>query len=235
MTAAAPPGPEEDEPVIADPESGEPEVGTPAPAAVAGDRVHNYFYGVQQFGQSHFGIRHGSGDRLRTTGRMPPAELDRLLHAHVNGPLHQEAAQALRRDHVVVLCGADGLGKAAAAACLLTETIPGTRRSGLVVLSPDTAPDRLANRTYHRGTGYLLLDHFGMGRIVDDGDQTRLTSTGVAVHPGPRGPRPARPRPGLPRSCWAGSAASGTRGARRGTGAGTGADGSRSTRRSRTH
>ncbi|MFG2656901.1 hypothetical protein [Streptomyces sp. NPDC048425] len=158
MTAAAPPGPEEDEPVIADPESGEPEAGTPAPAAVAGDRVHNYFYGVQQFGQSHFGIRHGSGDRLRTTGRMPPAELDRLLHAHVNGPLHHEAAQALRRDHVVVLCGADGLGKAAAAACLLTETIPGTRRSGLVVLSPDTAPDRLANRTYHRGTGYLLLD-----------------------------------------------------------------------------
>ncbi|MFI2304306.1 hypothetical protein ACH5AL_36590 [Actinacidiphila glaucinigra] len=131
------------------------------------DRVHISFYGNQHFGQSHFGIRNASGDALRTTGRMPPSELDRLLHCHVPGPLHREACQALQRDRVVVLCGADGIGKAAAAARLLTETVSTAERSGLVVLSPDTQPRRLADREYRRDTGYLLLD-LPAGTEADD-------------------------------------------------------------------
>ncbi|MER5896754.1 hypothetical protein [Streptomyces sp. NPDC001876] len=130
----------------------------PVPGDAGGERVYNTFYGNHYFGQTHFGIHNASGDALRTTGRMPPHELSRLLSCHVLGPLHREAVQALRRDRVVILYGADGTGKAAAAARLLADTVSAAERDGLVVLSPDARPGRLADREYRRDTGYLLLD-----------------------------------------------------------------------------
>lgn len=126
--------------------------------------VNQSFHGPLNAPQAHFGIApdHATagGGRRRATGRIDAGEIDDLIGHYVPPAPFERAVEALAEDTVVVLVGPPGTGKRSGAVALLKEVADST---GYVVLSPDNSLEQLAERTFAKGIGYVLLDRMSEG------------------------------------------------------------------------
>jgi hypothetical protein len=86
--------------------------------------------------------------------RLDDAEVTAELRYYCPPDGFAEAAERLRDDHVVVICGAAGMGKRAAAINLLREAT----QERLEVMSAASDLKDLAVRVYRRGCGYLIVN-----------------------------------------------------------------------------
>jgi hypothetical protein len=135
----------------------------PADDPRARDRVfNNWFFGNVHASGATFGTReaHGVGEAGggRVEGRLEDAEVAWLV-AHFAPPAgFDEAATALAVEGVIILAGAEGSGRRAGAIALLAQV----RAAGqpLVALSPAVTVDKLAERSFDSGAGYLIGDMF---------------------------------------------------------------------------
>ena len=92
--------------------------------------------------------------RRARTGKLPEEEASALCEHFAPPPLLPDAAAALRRDHVVVLAGAAGLGKRASAVRLLVDV----GAKPLEVVAPTLTLEELAKQQFDGGHGYLVED-----------------------------------------------------------------------------
>ncbi|MGV9990118.1 hypothetical protein [Streptomyces sp. NPDC003374] len=87
------------------------------------------------------------------SGEIPRADLDALAAVFADGPVFADALRRLREERVLVLSGAHGTGRGAAALMLLHRLgVP-----AVTALDPDTVPGALAGRITRPG-GYVLRD-----------------------------------------------------------------------------
>ncbi|KNB50366.1 hypothetical protein AC230_26435 [Streptomyces caatingaensis] len=119
--------------------------------------VSQVFHGPLHAPQAHFGVGPAAPSTAarRATGRLDSEEIAAVLGPYVAPPCFAEAADALAADTVVALVGPPGSGKRSGAVALLKEVADST---AYVVLSPDTGLEQLAERTFDRGVGYVVLD-----------------------------------------------------------------------------
>ncbi|MER5929528.1 hypothetical protein [Streptomyces sp. NPDC002054] len=126
--------------------------------------VSQSFHGPLNAPQAHFGIASdhatAGGGRRRATGRIDAGEIDTLIGYYVPPAPFERAVEALAEDTVVVLVAPPGTGKRSGAVALLKEVADST---GYVVLSPDNSLEQLAERTFAKGIGYVLLDRMSEG------------------------------------------------------------------------
>ncbi|BDH06700.1 hypothetical protein [Streptomyces seoulensis] len=101
--------------------------------------------------------------RGRATGPMRQEEIALLLRHHAEPDAFAEALAALRADHVVTLIGESGTGRRSGAVALLKKAMDGGGR--VIVLSPDITLDQLAEREFHAGKGYVVLDRVQEGSL----------------------------------------------------------------------
>ncbi|MDL4772811.1 hypothetical protein [Actinomadura xylanilytica] len=135
-----------------------------------GIAVINAFFSEVIANGSTFGAGLGEGDgaarglamaaaQRPVTGSVSVPEIAEALDHYVAPACYDEALHALRSEGVVVLAGPEGTGKRAAAISLLRDSTG----EGLWALSPTATLETLASRTYNRGAGYVVLDHFEPG------------------------------------------------------------------------
>ncbi|MEV8532853.1 hypothetical protein [Streptomyces sp. NPDC051211] len=126
--------------------------------------VSQSFHGPLNAPQAHFGIATDTGSapggRRRATGRIDAGEIDTLIGSYVPPDPFERAVAALAEDTVVVLVGPPGTGKRSGAVALLKEVADSAT---YVVLSPDNSLEQLAERTFEKGIGYVLLDRTSEG------------------------------------------------------------------------
>ena len=100
------------------------------------------------------GLAQDETSRRARTGKLPEEEASALCERFAPPPLLADATAALRRDHVVVLAGAAGLGKRASAVRLLADV----GAKPLEVVSPTLTLEELAKQQLDAGHGYLVED-----------------------------------------------------------------------------
>jgi hypothetical protein len=134
----------------------------PSAAAVNNDKVkqvvNNYFNADTTHANAGQGPEHH-----RRTGRLDDIGIRSAREHYVEPVGYDQAAGALLDDHVVVIVGRRGTGKRAGAISLLREMTGGP----LIVIAPTIAPEKLAERRYDEGCGYLVVDHQSPGRTAD--------------------------------------------------------------------
>ncbi|NEB93056.1 hypothetical protein [Streptomyces bauhiniae] len=101
----------------------------------------------------------------RATGPMRPEEITGLLERYAEPDAFEDALADLRADHVVILIGESGTGRRSGAIALLKKAMAGGGR--VVVLSPDSTLDQLADRRFDAGNGYVVLDRVHDGSLND--------------------------------------------------------------------
>ncbi|MFD8672005.1 hypothetical protein ACFV1A_02865 [Streptomyces seoulensis] len=101
----------------------------------------------------------------RATGPMRPEEITGLLERYAEPEAFADALAALRADHVVTLTGESGTGRRSGAVALLKKAMAGDGR--VIVLSPDSTLDQLADRRFDAGNGYVVLDRVHDGSLND--------------------------------------------------------------------
>ncbi|MFF0205849.1 hypothetical protein [Streptomyces sp. NPDC005017] len=121
------------------------------------DPITPYLYSPFDTSRATLGIVKAESVR-RTLGRLDSHAVNTLLEQYVQPDSFEDAAQALRQDHVVVLTGPAGMGKRSAAVALLNTVM---ERTECVELSPDSSLEELADGrlAFQHGVGYLLSDH----------------------------------------------------------------------------
>lgn len=97
-----------------------------------------------------------AGSQTLLYGRISHAEIARVTQAYAEPPCHAEALAVLRDDRVILLTGAQGSGRRAAAITML-DTVKSASKP-LVGLAPGTTLDQLAGRSFDEGVGYLIAD-----------------------------------------------------------------------------
>lgn len=154
----------------------------PGPQPAAGEELReqlagavnnfsNYYFNGQVLAQAigtsvGWQAQDGSARRART-GRLTGEEISVLCEHFVEPPLFGAAAEALRRDHVVVLAGSGGLGKMASAVCLLKDVGTGP----VEVVSPAIRLAELAKHEFDPGSQYIVED-WQPARVDDTSDFT---------------------------------------------------------------
>ncbi|MFJ5540918.1 hypothetical protein [Micromonospora chalcea] len=132
-----------------------------------GQATFNVFNGDVAAAGSTFGVRDGGGRRAgghrKVTGRISDEEAVATVSRYAAPPCFAEAQTKLRSHHVVVIEGRPGMGRRAGAINLLRKVT----RERLVVLSPTNSLRELAERTYDKDLGYLILDHVYEQRRAD--------------------------------------------------------------------
>ncbi|MFF9360023.1 hypothetical protein [Streptomyces griseoluteus] len=125
--------------------------------------VNQYLYGnVGRGGVT--GIA-GAVPVSKATGPMRHEEIALLLESYAKPDAFADALGALRDDHVVTLIGESGTGRRSGAVALLKQVMAGDGR--VIVLSPDTTLDQLAERVFDAGNGYVVLDGVQDGSLND--------------------------------------------------------------------
>ena len=146
----------------------------PAPAAQAAtgsdeafsqqfNQVVNNIYGVEGRRIIAGFTNAKASRRIWATGRLQPDDISQATNGYVAPESYDTALQALKVHHLVALDGAVGVGKRAGAIHLLRSVTDGS----LIVLSPQTTLDNLAEREFERNSGYLLIDRKAEGTPVD--------------------------------------------------------------------
>jgi hypothetical protein len=129
-----------------------------------GPRVYQNFYGAFHAPNSSFGSSAGAagGDersgRGRDEGPVEETVIAGIVRAYAKPACYEEAAQALRDKHVVILTGATGSGRRAGAIAMLD----GIRVTDmpLVRINPSITLEKLAARSFDEGAGYLISEKF---------------------------------------------------------------------------
>lgn len=122
-----------------------------------------HFHGpVSVDGSAAFGIggEPSTGFR-RATGAIPKAVVDEALGWFTEPPEYRQALAALDTHRLVVLVGADGIGKQTLAFSLLRAACPAG--APLVGVSPAASLSQLAAVKFASRQGYLVADHIGDG------------------------------------------------------------------------
>ncbi len=101
--------------------------------------------------------------RRRATGKLDAADVDAALRCYVTPLTYDEALVALLADHVVMLEGETGSGRASGAIALLREVTDRT----LIVLPPVITIKQLAKRTYDATFAYVVIDRTDEGPAAD--------------------------------------------------------------------
>jgi hypothetical protein len=117
------------------------------------------------FGASIGLVQDGTVRKART-GRLADEEIAAQCDHFAEPPLFRAAAEALKRDQVVVLTGGVGLGKTASAVSLLRLVTTGP----LAILSPTITLRELTRQDLDAGHGYLVEDWQNAGGASDSGD-----------------------------------------------------------------
>ena len=116
-----------------------------------GAQVRNEFRFNNLYG-GNFGV---DSPRRIATALKKTADVDTELKRYVPPACFGRAAGRLRQTHVVVLGGANGLGRYTSALALLREVVNGD----LVPISPTATLQELHDHPYEAGRGYYVLDH----------------------------------------------------------------------------
>nr|WP_062337304.1 hypothetical protein [Herbidospora sakaeratensis] len=97
---------------------------------------------------------HGSHQPPKAhTGALSATEIAAAVTDFVQPPPYRTAKWRMRSDHMVILVGRAGTGKYSGGVNLLSDVVGGR---GLYVLTPYSGPDKLANRKYNEGCGYIV-------------------------------------------------------------------------------
>ncbi len=105
--------------------------------------------------------------RRRATGKLDTTDVEPALRFYIPPVSYDEALRALLADHVVILEGERGSGRASGAIALLREVTDRT----LVVLPPVITIKQLAKRTYDAAFAYIVIDR------ADEGSATGIDHT----------------------------------------------------------
>src|SRR5260370_16198011 len=97
--------------------------------------------------------------RRRATGKLDTTDVEPALRFYIPPVSYDEALRALLADHVVILEGERGSGRASGAIALLREVTDRT----LLVLPPFITIKQLAKRTYDAAFAYILIDRADEG------------------------------------------------------------------------
>jgi hypothetical protein len=113
-------------------------------------------------GPSTFGVAgQAPGGFRRATGVVPPKIVDQALTWFTKPAEYDRALTLLRANRLVVLVGADGIGKQAFAFSLLRAACDG---AAIVSMSPAASLTQLATAVKFKPQhGYLVADHIGDG------------------------------------------------------------------------
>ncbi|WFE39356.1 hypothetical protein [Micromonospora sp. WMMD998] len=125
--------------------------------------VINLFYervSTQTIGKS--GGR-GKATRRAAIGKLADDEIRAETRYYCRPDGYEEALRRLTADHVVILCGATGLGKRASGINLLRAVTEGQ----LVVISAVSDHKDLSTRSYRSGYGYLIVNRTEVDRVDD--------------------------------------------------------------------
>lgn len=129
-----------------------------------GEGVYQGFYGNVYAPNATFGTSFGPADageqggRGRDEGPVEETVIAGIVRAYAKPACYEQASQALRDRHVVILAGHAGSGRRAGAIALLG----GVRTAGqpLVRINPSITIDKLAARSFDAGVGYLISEKF---------------------------------------------------------------------------
>jgi len=116
--------------------------------------ITNIYDGVHS-DRVHIGVAASSG-RRRVTGTLDAAEIEAAARFYLRPAPFDEASRLLADRRLVVLAGAEGIGRRAGALALLT-TVTGVD-TDVTSLPPSLNTGDLAARTYRSGRGYLVQD-----------------------------------------------------------------------------
>lgn len=132
-------------------------------------QVINFFHGDVSLGESG-AIGFAVGEKVnRETGPVLDADVTRLRAHYFRTKMHREAEVQLKREHLLLLVGPEGSGRAAAAltlaACIRDRT--GVDKP-LVRIPPTRTLEELSKQTYRAGRAYVVNDwvHGKVGRGV---------------------------------------------------------------------
>lgn len=106
-----------------------------------------------------FGFGLAGQAEAASAGPMPEASITAAVERYVHPGPYEEALGSLRSDGVVILAGAVGLGKRTGALALLRDVLPS--EAPIVSLPPTADLQKLADRDYETGYGYVVFDWFG--------------------------------------------------------------------------
>ena len=129
-----------------------------------GDNVFQRFNGPIYAPNATFGMGGGSaaGDEQQARGRDEgPVEdpvISAILRTYAKPGCYDEAEQALRDSHVVILTGEAGSGRRAGAIVMLAGVRVADKP--LVRINPSITLEKLAVRSFSAGTGYLISEKF---------------------------------------------------------------------------
>ncbi|TDQ04761.1 hypothetical protein [Labedaea rhizosphaerae] len=121
--------------------------------------VVNNFHGRVDAGGASFGFAGETRFAASPPGELPGEVVDELVQGFVPPGCTGAAADRLDRAAMVVLTGADGVGKQALALHLLLGRIG--RGGRFVKASPANTVARLADQDYEAGVGYVVVDLVG--------------------------------------------------------------------------
>jgi hypothetical protein len=157
--------------------------------------VHQHFHGDVYADGANFGIR--TARVRRGTGPVRESEIVETVERYQRPVTFAAAETVLRERRIVVLSGADGSGRRAAALVLLRECAKSAR---IVGLSPVLTLDELLDHKFRSGHGYLVQDRVpdvdaaGESSHAFDSLTTALRRAGAylvitTTHPSGRTPR----------------------------------------------
>jgi len=139
-------------------EAAEPPTAPPHQAVHANFRERVVFNGPAYFGSAGAGASDGPGSATPLTGPVPAADVEKAAHRYVAPDAFDEALGVLRREHLVVLHGDPGVGKAAGALNLLGAVVKG---QPIVAMSPAYKLGEIARLPFRKGGLYVIQDWLG--------------------------------------------------------------------------
>jgi hypothetical protein len=120
------------------------------------DFIQN-FYGSVNARDGLFGVGMGEDEaRPRRIGRFEERDVGEILQGYARPMAFGDAVKVLRAERVIILTGPDGSGRRTSAIALLHEVTDGP----IVALTPSITTSELADRSFDKGSGYLIPGKF---------------------------------------------------------------------------